>query len=158
MTAISQVTPSGGWALGGLLETIAITNQTADSTAVSKYITVPPSARYATFVVNLTMTGTTPTFDFNIRGHLGAASPDDADLFLLGAGWDGITQKTGATDTYTTVHIGPDIATDDTGSATASDAYGVGAPLPPILAYTYTTTGVDDDEDYSGTISVSFRR
>lgn len=140
-----------------MLETIAITNQTADSAVVSKAFVVPSYATHATFVVNLTMTGTTPTFDFTIRGCDGFP-PDDGNLFLLGAGWDGITQKTAATDSYTTIHIGPDIATDDTGSATASDSYGVGSPLPNVMAYTYTTTGSDDDEDYAGTITVYWRR
>lgn len=155
MAAITTVAPASGT---GLCETIAITNQTTASVAVNKAIMVPAWARYAQVVIaNLTMTGTTPTLDFTLRGCLGGAAPDDANLYLLGAGWDGITQKTGATATDTTIELGPAITTDDTGSATASDAYGVGCVLPPILVYTYTTSGVDDDEDYAATIHVYFR-
>lgn len=164
MAAITVLTPSPGGPHGGLYETIAIVNQTAASTAVSKAIAVPEWARYCTFVVEMTtVAGTSPTFDFTVRGYDGAANsfgaPDDGFLYLLGAGWDGITQQTGAKTA--TIHIGPDIATDDTGSATASDAYGVGAPLPiGFLVYTYTTTDATDadDTDYSGTITAYFRK
>lgn len=141
-----------------LLESIAITNQTAASTTVRKYIAVPAWAKYATFVVDLTAVGgTTPTFDFTIAGVNIADTfpPDDADLFLLGAGWDGITQKTAASTA--TVHLGPDVTTDDTGSGTADDAYGVGCVLPPILVYSYTTTDAADDADYTATISVYWK-
>jgi hypothetical protein len=141
-----------------LLETIAILNQAAASTAVSKALAVPGWARYATFVVDLTViTGTTPLFDFVVKGvNSLLAFPDGDNLFVLGAGWDGVTQKTGAS--ASTIHIGPDITTDDTGSATADDAYGVGAVLPPWLVYTYTTAGGGvSPEDYNATISVFFR-
>ena len=142
-----------------LLETIAILNQTANSTAVTKAIAPPTWAQYATFVVDgLTMGGTSPLFDFIIGGVNIAVTqpPDDGDLIPLG-GWDGITQKTAATDTTTTIDIGPNVTTDDTGSATASDHYGITAVLPPWLYYTYTTDGTTDDEDYDATISVFFR-
>ena len=143
-----------------LLETIAITNQTANSTAVTKAIPVPAWANYATFVIdNLTMAGTSPLFDFTIQGVNTSINevPDDGDLFLLG-GWDGITQKTAATASNTTINIGPNIPTDDTGSATASDSYGVTAVLTPWIAYTYTTDGTTDDEDYAAVISVFWRK
>jgi hypothetical protein len=154
LAAVTTVTPG----VGGLVETIAIENQTANSTVVSKAVMVPGWAKYATVVVGaLTMAGTSPLFDFNVRGHSGGVAVDDGQLFLLGAGWDGITQKTAATASYTTIHIGPDITTDDSGSATASDAYGVGAILPPVLVYTYTTDGTTDDEDYAASIRVHFR-
>ena len=138
-----------------LLETIAITNQTADTTAVTKGVHVPPWANHATFVIELTMTGTTPTFDFVLQGVNVAVAqpPDDSDVYNLG-GWDGITQKTAATAQFVSIDVGPSIDTDDTGSATASDRYGVAAFLPPVIAYKYTTTGADDDEDYAATISV----
>ncbi len=105
------------------------------------------------------MTGTTPLFDFIVRGHMGGVALDDTagNLFQLGAGWDGITQKTGATASTTTINIGPGLTSDDSGSATASDAYTVESPLPPVLVYTYTTDGTTDDEDYAGTISIHFR-
>ena len=155
MAAITTVTPASGT---GLCETIAITNQTTNTVVVNKAIMVPGYARYAQIIVaNLTLGGTSPLFDFTVRGCLGGAAPDDGNLYLLGAGWDGITQKTAATASDTTIEMGPDITTDDTGSATASDAYGVGCVLPPILVYTYTTDGTTDDEDYSGTIHCYFR-
>jgi hypothetical protein len=158
MAALTQIAWNGSQAQA--LETIAITNQTANSTAVTKAIKVPLWARYATFVIdNLTLGGTTPLFDFTVNAVNITANgtPDSDDLVLLG-GWDGITQKTAATASNTTVVIGPDVTVDDTGSATASDHYAVQAPLPEWLAYTYTTDGTTDDEDYSGTISVYWRR
>jgi len=105
------------------------------------------------------MGGSSPLFDFTVQAVDVTlnAMPDSDDLILLG-GWDGITQKTAAAGTNTTIDIGPTIALDDTGSATASDRYGVVAVLPPWLAYTYTTDGTSDDEDYAATISVYWRR
>jgi hypothetical protein len=156
MAAITAIAPNNQQ--HQLLESISITNQTANSTAVSKAVAVPQWARYATFIVDLTAVGgTTPLFDFTVQGVniTSTAVPDSDNLFVLGAGWDGITQKTAAS--CTTIHIGPDITTDDTGSATADDASGVGAVLPPWLVYTYTTDGTTDDEDYTATISVYFR-
>lgn len=160
MTALTQI----GWngASAQQLEVIAITNQTANSTAVTKAIRVPVWANYATFVIdNLTMGGTSPLFDFVIGAvNITASStgtPDSDDQVQLG-GWDGITQKTAASATNTTIDIGPLITVDDTGSATASDRYGVQAVLPEWLFYTYTTDGTTDDEDYSGTISVYWKK
>lgn len=143
-----------------LCETIAITNQTANSATVSKAIPVPGWARRATLVISsLTMGGTTPLFDFIVKGYDSAANnngaPDDAYLYMLG-GWDGITQKTAASDTDTVIDIGPEVTADDTGSATASDRYGIQAALPKWLVYQYTTDGTTDDEDYSAKISVYF--
>jgi hypothetical protein len=155
MAAVTTVEPGAG----GLVETVSITNQINNTVVVSRAVMVPAWARYATVVVGaLTMAGTSPLLDFTVRGHSGGAAVDDGELFLLGAGWDGITQKTAATASYTTIHIGPDIVADDSGSATASDAYGVGAVLPPVLVYTYTTDGSSDDEDYAASIRVHFRR
>jgi hypothetical protein len=142
-----------------LLETIAITNQTADSAAVTKAVAVPKWAEYATIVIGgLTMAGTSPLFDF-IVGAVNVAAgavPDSAQQIPLG-GWDGITQKTAAAATSTVIDIGPNVATDDSGSATASDRYGIAAVLPEWLYYTYTTDGTTDDEDYAATISIYFR-
>lgn len=141
-----------------LCETIAITNQTAASTTVSKAIAIPRWARRATFVIgSLTMAGTNPRFDFVVKGYdvaaNGGAAPDDGYLYMLG-GWDGITQKTAASDTDTVVDIGPEVDVDDTGSATASDRYGVQAALPRWLVYQYTTVDNADDADYAATISL----
>lgn len=161
MAAITQISMDGRPAK--LVETIAITNQTANTTVVRKAIAVPVWARYARIVIgDLTMGGTTPLFDFLLEGcdNIGAgagATPDDSDVYALG-GWDGITQKTAAAGTFTVIDVGPDLTNDDSGSATASDQYAVQAFLPAWLVYKYTTDGTTDDEDYSGTISVEFRR
>jgi hypothetical protein len=159
MAAITKIVPANPTAF--LCETIAIVNQVAASTTVRKAIPVPPWAKYATIVVgSLTIAGTTPTFDFVVRRYDSAANaygqPDDGFLIPLG-GWDGITQKVGQTDTDTVIDIGPQVVTDDTGSATLSDQYGVTAVLPPWLVYVYTTTDSLDDADYSATISCYFR-
>jgi hypothetical protein len=158
VTALTQIEGTGSSAQ--LLETIAITNQTANSAAVTKAIRVPAWANYATIVIdNLTLAGTSPLFDF-IVGAVNITitpTPDDGDLIQLG-GWDGITQKTAATSSNTTIDIGPNITFDDTGSATASDRYGIAAVLPQWLYYTYTTDGTTDDEDYSATISIFWRK
>jgi len=158
MSALDQITLNGGSA--ELVETIDITNQATNTVAVTKAIRVPLWANYVTFVINdLTMDGTSPLFDFIVQGvdvtlH---GTPDSDDLVLLG-GWDGITQKTAAAATNTTIDIGPLVTFDDTGSATASDRYGVQAVLPPWIAYTYTTDGTTDDEDYAATISVYWHK
>jgi hypothetical protein len=138
---------------------VAITNHGATS-SVSKALKVPLWANYATIVIDhLTMGGTSPLFDFTVRtvNITANATPDDGDLILLG-GWDGITQKTSASATNTTIDIGPLITVDDTGSASASDRYGVQAVLPHWLVYTYTLDGTTQDEDYAFTISAYFRK
>ena len=158
MAAITQIDMAGRD--HKLVETIAITNQTANSTTVSKAIAVPVWAGHATVVISgLTLAGTTPLFDFILKGANVAKTnpPDDAALYDLG-GWDGITQKTAAAGTVTTIDIGPDVVADDTGSATLSDRYGVSAVLPRFLVYQYTTDGTTDDEDYAGDISVYFSK
>ncbi len=159
MAAITKLTT--GQQDSYLLETIAIVNQTAASTAVSKAFAVPQWARDATLVIgNLTLAGTTPTFDFALYGADvkagGGGIPDDGFIYLL-TGWAGITQKTAATATTTTIDIGPAIAADTTGSATASDRYGIQSLLPRWLVYKYTTTDAADDADYSATITVYFK-
>ena len=158
MAAITVI--SGNGQRQQALETIAITNQTDNTATVNKAVAVPGWARYATFVIdNLTLAGTSPLFDFTIQTVNTTASPTpDTDNLILLGGWDGITQKTAATASNTTIDIGPDVTVDDSGSATASDRYGVQAVLPGWLVYTYTTDGTTDDEDYSGTISVYWSR
>lgn len=143
-----------------LCETIAITNA-ASTGSVTKAIPVPQWANNATIVIGtLTMAGTSPLFDFIVYGvdtMGGATAPDDGDLYALG-GWDGITQKTAAAGTFTAIDIGPNLTADDTGSATATDRYGVQSLLPPVIAYKYTYDGTTGDEDYSGTISIYFKK
>ena len=156
MTAITKISLAGQ--SYKKLETIAILNQTANSASVYKAVEVPRWARRATMVVSgLTMTGTSPLFDFILYGANVAVTqpPDDGALYDLG-GWDGITQKTAATATTTVIDIGPEVTADDTGSATASDRYGIQAALPAWLVYKYTTDGTTDDEDYDAVISVYF--
>ena len=139
------------------LETIAILNQTAASTAVSKAVPVPGWAKYATFVVDwTTIGGTTPSADFDIRGVDVAVTqpPDDGDLFVLRDGFN-YTAKTGASTS--TIFIGPGLTEELTGSATANDSYALSVPLPPWLVYTYTTTDSGDDADYNATISVYWK-
>jgi hypothetical protein len=158
MAAITTVDMAGQ--AHKLVETIAITDQ-SPTASVTKAIAVPKWANHATVVIGtLTMAGTSPLFDFALYGvdvaGGGGGAPDDGDLYALG-GWDGITQKTAAAGTFTSIDIGPEYAADDTGSATATDRYGVQAALPEWLAYTYTVDGTTGDEDYSGTISVYFR-
>lgn len=156
MAAITYV--GGGSQRHELLETIAITNQATDTVTVSKAVPVPAWANSCTFVIVLTMTGTSPLFDFILKGaNVALGTPDDTRLYDLG-GWDGITQKTAATASVTTIDVGPLLTADDSGSATASDRYGVQAYLPEVIVYQYTTDGTTDDEDYSATISVYFRR
>lgn len=160
MAAITVINMSGK-KRAALLETIAVTNAAATAT-VRKAVPVPPWARYARFVIgNLTLAGTSPLFDFALEGvdNIGegaSGAPDSDDVYALG-GWDGITQKTAAAGTTTTIDVGPDLTNDDTGSATASDHYAVQAALPDIIVYKYTYDGTTMDEDYSGTIAVYFR-
>jgi len=158
MAAITVITPANPRAF--LAETINIVNQTPASVTVNKAIPVPGWAKFATFVIgDLTLSGTTPSFAFQIRRYdsaaNGGAAPDDGFLVPIG-GWDGITTKTAGTAIDTVIDIGPTVPTDDVGSATASDQYGVTAVLPPWLVYTYTTTDSNDDADYSATITVYF--
>jgi hypothetical protein len=147
-----------------LLETIALTN--TSTATVNKGVSVPEWAVGCTFVVDITITGTTPLFDFNIKG-VNIAAPSSSsipvntsDAFLIGgAAWIGITQLT--TDTSTpmvTIHLGPHVTTDVTGSATVDSVYAVNCYLPPMLMYTYVVDGTTGDEDYNGSISVYWDR
>lgn len=147
------------------LEDVTITNQTADSTAVTKAVAVPPWAVKAIFYVFYdSAAGTSPLFDFTVGmpdwGDSAnfLAPTDDTDLSAIGnAAWNGITQITGTGPYVITVEIGPDVTDDDTGSATASCYYGIKCELPPWLTYTYTTDGTTDDEDYAFRIAVQFK-
>lgn len=140
-----------------LLENQVITNQTANSATIVKAISPPRWARYAIFYLNITsMAGTTPLLDFKIE----AVDPGDFDTTAVTAigSWDGITQKTAAANTLDLIEIGPDLLDDDTGSATASGQYSIQAVLPTWLMYTITTDGTTDDEDYTFTLGVEFRK
>lgn len=147
------------------LEDVTITNQTANSAAVTKGVRVPAWATKALFYIFYDSAGgTTPLFDFTLgmpdwgSGARFATPTDDTDLSALGnAAWNGITQITGTGPYVIVVEVGPDVTDDDTGSATASCYYGVKTELPPIITYTYTTDGTTDDEDYSFRIAVHFK-
>ncbi len=158
----SDITPSGARARLEVLETIAQTNLAAVTT-VNRALRVPPGAQAAIFVVDITITGTTPLFDFTVSGgttatgRSGALLDSTTDKFEFTAGGPAtITQLT--TDTSTpivTVAIGKVPAADTTGSATVNSAYAFPAPfLPDWLIYTYIMDGTTMDEDYNGTISV----
>jgi hypothetical protein len=147
------------------LESVVITNQTANTTAVTRGIHVPPWATKAIFTIFYDSAGgTTPTFDF-VLGEPDWGSPtllavpsDDTDKATLGnAAWDGITQVTGVGPYMIKVEVGPDVTDDDTGSATATCSYGVKVELPPVITYTYTTDGTTDDEDYTFRIVVQWK-
>ena len=147
------------------LESVVITNQTANSTAVTKAVSVPSWATKVLFHIFYDSSGgTTPLFDFVLGvpdwgSTTLIASPTDAtDVASLGnAAWNGITQVTGAGPYQIVVEVGPDVTDDDTGSATASCWYGVKCELPPVISYTYTTDGTTDDEDYSFRIACQWK-
>lgn len=138
------------------LESVAITNK-ASTSGTTKALSVPAWARKVIFTIFYDSAGgTSPLFDFKLgvpdwgSTTLLASPTDDTDIATLGnAGWDGITQITGTGAYQIVVEVGPDVADDDTGSATASCWYGVKAELPPVITYTYTTDGTSADEDYT---------
>jgi hypothetical protein len=167
MTAVdSSISPSVRSEVE-LLETIAITNQTANSTTVNRAFSRPSWAKSMLILIDITITGTTPLFDFTLSGantadgRFGAELDSTTDKYEFTAGGPvTITQLT--TDTSTPVvaiQIGPGVQTDTTGSATVNSAYAFScAVLPPWFIYTYITDGTTDDEDYAGTISVIWGR
>jgi hypothetical protein len=147
------------------LADVTITNQTANSTAVTRGLRVPNWAVKAVFYIWYdSSAGSSPLFDFTLGQAdwysdvlLGAPS-DATDVTSIGnAAWNGITQVTGTGAYVIAVEVGPDVTDDDTGSATASCCYGVKAELPPVLTYTYTTDGSTDDEDYRFRIAVHWK-
>ena len=148
------------------LEDVTITNQTANSTAVTKGVRVPPWASHASFYIFYdSAAGTSPLFDFvmgvpdfgDATTYATPTDATDAAAVIGNADWNGITQVTGTGPYIIAVHLGPDVTDDDTGSATASCTYGVKCVLPPVLTYTYTTDGTTDDEDYRFRIVVQFK-
>lgn len=159
----SNITPSGVRRPLETLETIAVTNA-AETTTVTRALAVPSWARYATFVLDITITGTTPLFDLVFYGVVPAVlvaqtryastldSTTDIYQFPTNAA---ITQLTtdGSTPTVT-VMIGPDLTLDSSGSPTANSAYAFPGILPAWMIYSYTYDGTTMDEDYNGTISV----
>ena len=148
---------SQGAAAYTLLENQAITNQTANSATIVKAFSPPRWAQSMIMYLNITsMGGTSPLLDFKLE----AVDPGDFDTSAVSplGDWDGITQKTAATNSLEVIEVGPEVVTDDTGSATASGRYGVRAILPTWVMYTITTDGTTDDEDYTFTLGVEFQR
>ena len=161
---MAQLTQSAGQlATGGqnkpsqLLDDVAIVNQVAASTAVSKYFTVPKWARYMVFQTDVTVIGgTTPTLDIVLQG----VNPWTLDTTHVDTLYT-MTQITAVT-TYSAlrVFVGPGvtgIADDTTLSGTASAVGTLNQILLPTYVYKYTTTDAADDADYTFTISAQFR-
>ncbi len=158
----SDITPGGQRTRTEVLETIAQTNLAAVTT-VTRALKIPPGAQAAMFIVDITITGTTPLFDFSVFGGQTAGGRSSStldsttDIFEFTAGGPAtITQLT--TDTSTpivVVAVGKVPAADTSGSATVNSAYAFPAPfLPDWLIYKYVMDGTTMDEDYNGTISV----
>lgn len=147
------------------LEDVSIVNQTAASTAVTKAVRVPLWARSMSLYLYVNSTGgTTPSLAFTMgipkfstEALFAAPTDDNVSLLGVGAGWDGITTITGAGPYLVTIHISPDVATEDTGSATADSTYYVQETLPPWVIYTYTTTDAADDADYDFELVAVFK-
>lgn len=163
MTAVTaDVTPATRQAFE-VLETVAVTNLTPTTTR-TKALGVPSWAKSVMFVLDLTITGTTPLFDFTVYGgqtaggRYGADLDATTDIFeFVHTGPATITQlTTDASTPITVLSIAQGIgAPDTTGSATANSAYTFScAVLPPWLIYKYIMDGTTGDEDYNGTISV----
>lgn len=158
----SDVTPAGPRQKFEVVETIDIDNVAAAQT-INRALAVPDWAVGFTCLLDITITGTTPLFDFTISGgtvaggRRGATLDSTTDKFEFTAGGPmTITQLTTDTSTpITTIACGPAMGyVDTTGSATANSCYAFAcAGLPPYLIYTYVTDAGSDDEDYNGTIS-----
>lgn len=149
-----------------LLESIAVTNAAA-TTTVSRALAVPPWAYAVTFLIDLTITGTTPTFDFsvymaNTSTRTGALIDSTLDIvpFATTAAAPATAAITQMTTDMSTPHvalsIGPGLTLDVTGSATANAHYSFPGYLTPWLVYVYVYDGTTMDEDYTGTISAAW--
>ena len=141
------------------LENVTVTNGaglTGGDTATTG-VWVPDWATKVLFYIFYdSAAGTSPLFDFVLgvpdfgSTTLISAPSDATDVATLGnAAWNGITQVTGAGPYQIVVEVGPDVADDDTGSATASCYYGVKGELPPVITYTITVDTTTNDEDYT---------
>jgi hypothetical protein len=161
---MAQLTQATGQAIAGtplkasqILEEVAITDQTAASTAVSKYFTVPGWAKYMVFQVDITVIGgTSPTLDILLKGvNPWTLTTTHVDTLFT------CTQVTAVT-TYSAlrVFVGPGvtgIADDTTLSGTASAVGTLNQILLPAYVFTYTTVDSADDADYTFSISAHFR-
>lgn len=160
MALITMNTTDEGKALRQL-EVQAITNQASTATT-RKGVSVPLWASSCSFYITLnSMGGSSPLFDFEIDYANYATSPPSTLTTYPKVGNAGlsITQVTAAAagGTVITIDLGPAMALDTTGSATASCYYSVPLYLPPVLVYAFTLDGTTADEDYDFTISALFR-
>jgi hypothetical protein len=143
-----------------VVETVAITDAAATAT-VTRALQVPSWARAFTCLLDLTITGTTPLWDFTIdggttaAGRFGALLDSTLDKFIFTGTAMTITQlTTDASTPIVAIDCGPGVTIDTTGSATANSSYAWNCTgLPPWLIYTYIYDGTTHDEDYNGTIS-----
>lgn len=140
-----------------VLETWAHVNYTSD-TATTGAFSPPGWARWMVIYLNNdVVAGTTGLVDFKLE----SVNPNNFDVaegvIPLGD-WDGITQVTNTTNQQIVIEVGPEVTADDTGSATASCRYGVRAILPTWVYYTLTFDSTTEDEDYTGSLVVEFRR
>lgn len=145
------------------LESVVISNQSAASTAVIKAVSVPLWAKNATFyfIMN-SMSGTSPSVALSLTYADFSTSPPTTMATPAKLGNAGLTIATvtsvAAVPSLITVDIGPDVAVDTTGSASASGYYSVTCYLPPYILYSYTTAGGGaSPEDYDFDIAVLFR-
>jgi len=105
-----------------------------------------------TFLADMTLTGTTPTFDLTISGATNAGARYGADLdsttdkFIMTGVAATMTQFTGSTP-ICAISIGPGIPSDTTGHATANSSMQFpSTSLPKWFIYTYITTSTGTNE------------
>lgn len=162
MAAITENTNQQGKAVR-FLENVTITDQAAASTTVRKFVRVPSWARFATlYLFHQSAGGTAPSLNIllevpDIKTVALLSAPDDGLLLTLGN--FSFTAITGTGPYVQQIHMGPGIADDNTGSATADASYGIDANLPPLLAYAYVTAGAGVAlEDYTFQLVLHFRK
>jgi hypothetical protein len=156
MAAITQNT-SGGRSRLRFLEDQTITNQTADTATIRKYVRVPGWASMATFTLYQTSSagsGESVQVIIYQPGTENAANflaPDDANMLALVTG-TAITGNGSITQQYS---VGQGAATG-AGSASADASQGFSCALPPVLAYDIITTDSANDADYRFHFTVHF--
>jgi hypothetical protein len=151
-----------------LLETMAITSD-VDTFTVNRALSVPSWATAVTFILDITISGTTPLFDFSVfmaASHTRVGASLDSTTDKLPFPTTAAAPATAAITQITTngsspnigLSIGPGLTLDVTGSATANAHYSFPAYLPPWLIYTYICDTDTNDEEYAGTISAIWHR
>jgi len=136
---------------------VAILNQTAASTAVSKAFYTPKWARFMVFQVDITVIGgQTPTLDILLQG----INPWTLDTTHVDTLYTFTTVTAVTTYSALRVFVGPGvtgIADDTTLSGTVSAVGTLNQVLLPVYVYKYTTTDSNDDADYTFSLSAHFR-